>query len=145
VDLLLLEFVQTLHASLERVQEDARDRSGFSTLTISQLQYIDAIQGLGAPCISEVARRLGVTKPSTTSGINNLVRLGFVTKTPSRDDRRVIQVGLTESARRLVAARAKALRDYGRFIDSALGPREAAQFQRLIAKLVTRFKAGAAK
>ncbi len=74
-------------------------RSGFARLTIAQLQYIDAIHQLGEPTITEIAARLSITKASVTTGVNKLVSLGYVVKTPSSVDRRALQVSLTAAGR----------------------------------------------
>ncbi len=134
---LLIEFINTLDLSLKKMQTDA---SGFSRLTISQLQYIDAIGALGKPAISEVARRLNITKASVTAGVNKLVEMGYIVKTQSDEDKRVFHVSLTEAGQELVRAKYQALKAYGEFIGAALSGEEAAQFQAILTKLVKLFK-----
>lgn len=134
---LLIEFINTLDLSLKKVQTDA---SGFSRLTISQLQYIDAIDALGKPAISEIANRLNITKASVTAGVNKLVEMGYIVKTQSDEDKRVFHVSLTEAGRELVSAKYQALKAYGEFIGAALSEEEARQFEAILTKLVKLFK-----
>lgn len=112
MDDLLLAFINTLDLSLKRFQRDARDRAGSARLTLSQLQYLDAIFALGTPTLSLLARRLGVTKASATIGVNRLAALGYVLKNPSETDGRAIQVRLTAPGLRLAAAKGRALEAY---------------------------------
>jgi DNA-binding MarR family transcriptional regulator len=136
MDKILLEFINTLDHSLKRLQTD-----GFSHLTVSQFQYIDAIATLGQPTITEIANRLGFSKASVTTGINRLVELGFVVKTQSESDKRIFHVSLTETGDKLVAAKFQTLKEYGEFIRSALSADEARQFEAILTKLVAHFKA----
>lgn len=137
---LLIEFIATLDSTLKNLQEQVGSRSGFASLTIAQLQYIDAIHQLGEPTITEIAARLNITKASVTAGVNKLVSMGYVVKTPSNLDRRAVQIRLTAAGRQMVAARDQALTEYGAFIDAALSEEEAAQLEAILGKLVQRFK-----
>lgn len=132
---ILLEFIATLDHSLKKQQSE-----GFSQLTVSQFQYIDAIAALGQPTITDVAARLGFAKASATTAINKLAALGFVTKTQSETDKRVFHVALTGAGAALVAAKAQTLKEYSEFIRSALSVEEARQFEGILTKLVQVFK-----
>ena len=73
----LIEFVDTLDQSLKKLQRKVGDGSGFARLTINQLHYIDAINALGEPTITEIAEKLKITKASVTAGINKLIQVGI--------------------------------------------------------------------
>jgi DNA-binding MarR family transcriptional regulator len=137
---LLLAFIDTLDISLKKLRNEVGDDSGFAKLTIHQLQYIDAIGALGQPTITEVARKLQITKASVTNGVNKLVSLGFVAKNQSSKDKRVYHVSLTAKGAQIVDAKHQALQDYGEFIRSALNAQEARQFESILAKLVQLFE-----
>jgi DNA-binding MarR family transcriptional regulator len=137
---LLMEFIDTLDLSLKNFQEGLDDESGFSRLTISQFQYIDAIHELDQPTFSEVAGKLRITKASVTTGINRLIDLGYVIKTRSNQDKRVFHASLTATGKSLIKAKYKALNQYGEFIASALTEEEARQFKHTLTKLVGLFK-----
>lgn len=137
---LLVEFIDTLEASLKKLQREAGESSGYSHLTISQLQYIDAINALGNPTITELAARLNITKASVTIAINKLIRSGYVIKSRSNRDKRVYHVGLTAAADQLVQSKIQTLRAYDRFIRAALTESEVRQFEAILAKLVKHFE-----
>ena len=133
---ILIEFINTLDLSLKKMQTNA---SEFSKLTVSQLQYIDAIGTLGKPAVSDVASQLNITKASVTTAINKLIELGYVVKTQSEDDKRVFHVTLTETGQKLVNVKHQALKAYMEFIDAALSEEETAQFEAILTKLVKLF------
>lgn len=132
----LIDFIETLDALQKKVIQDVGDNPGFSRLTLSQFQYIDAIAALGEPSITEIATRLHITKASVTSGVNKLVSLGYVTKAQSKTDKRVYHVRLTLASQRMVTARYRALKAYGEFITTSLTEPEAQQFQTTLTKIV---------
>ena len=136
---ILIEFINTLDASLKKLEKQVGDGSGTSRLTINQLNYIQAIHELGEPTLSELAGKLNFTKASVTTGINKLVRMGYVIKTQSTDDRRVIHVNLTERGCQLIQAKFQALQEYDAFIHAALSEEEIRQFQAILVKLVRHF------
>jgi DNA-binding MarR family transcriptional regulator len=138
METVLLDFVATLDASLKQSMSGAG--SGISRLTISQLNYLEAVHALGEPTITEIAERLNITKASVTAGVQKLAQMGYVTKTQSDQDRRVFHVRLTTASGALVAAKMQAVRAYGEFVRSALTPEEASQLEALITKLVLSFR-----
>jgi DNA-binding MarR family transcriptional regulator len=137
---LLLEFVNTFDLSLKKLQEEVGDSSGFSKLTISQFQYIDAIYELGEPAITEIADKLNITKASVTTGIHKLINMGYVIKTQSSEDKRVFHVSLTETGGQLIKAKYQALKEYGEFIGAAFSEDEARQFEETLTKIIKLFK-----
>jgi DNA-binding MarR family transcriptional regulator len=136
---LLIEFINTLDLSLKKMQKDAGASGELTKLTIHQLQYIDAVHQLGEPAITEIADKLNITKASVTNGINKLVALGFVSKTQSGEDRRVIHVSLTAAGERLVKVKVRALKEYGRILRASLNEEEARQFEAILTKLGKQF------
>ena len=136
----LIAFIDPLDLSLKRHQQVARVRAGAERLTLSQLQYLDAIAGLGTPTLSALAQRLNHARASVTIAVNRLVALGYVTKAPSEADGRSIVVKLTPAGLRLTAAKDRALKTYAAELESALTPREARQFRAIMTKIIRRFE-----
>ena len=140
MEAILLEFINTLEISLKQGQKTAGNDLGFSKLTVHQLQYLDAINDLEAPTITQLAHKLRITKASVTVGVNKLIKLGFLAKTRSKTDKRAFHVSLKEPGRQLVSARAQTLQAYGKFIKSALSREETKQFEAILTKLVELFQ-----
>jgi DNA-binding MarR family transcriptional regulator len=136
---LLIEFINTFDLTLKKMQKDVGTRGELSKLTVHQLQYIDVIHQLREPTITGIAEKLNITKASVTNGVNKLVALGFVTKTQSGEDRRVFHATLTPAGDRLVKAKYRALKEYGRFLRASLNKEEVRQFETILTKLVNLF------
>ncbi len=137
---ILTEFIDTLDLSFKRVQKDASSAAGTVSLTLSQLQYLEAIYALGEPTLTEIADKLAFTKASVTTAVNKLAKLNYLVKTRSDDDKRVFHVSLTEKSAALVKAKYQALQNYGSFIRSTLSQGEAEQLERTLSKLIKLFK-----
>lgn len=137
---LLIEFINTLDLTLKKLHEEAGGGVGISNLTINQFRYIDAINDLGQPTITEIAAKLNITKASVTTGINKLTDMGYVIKTQSISDKRVIHLSLTEASNILVLAKYQALKEYGEFIKSALNEEETRLLKDILSKLVKLFE-----
>lgn len=137
---LLLDFIGTLDASFKNRLEEAGSASGVSTLTVSQLGYIDAVYTLGEPSLTELANKLAVTKASVTVGVHKLVSRGYVVKTQSDEDKRVFRVGLTEVGEKLMKAKLKTLERHVAAIRAALTQDEAEQLEATLGKLTKHLK-----
>lgn len=140
MEALLIEFVGTLDASLKSLVKELGASAGFSRLTISQFQYLEAVHSLGEPTITEIAAHLNITKASVTAGINKLVQMGYLQKNQSLQDKRSYLVSLSDSGHQLVRAKYAAVQEYGQFIRSVLSAQEIEQFQAVLTKLVRLFK-----
>ena len=135
----LVEFIDTLDRSFKKLLTEAGSISKVSQLTISQFQYISAIQELNEPTITKISLHLSIAKASVSTGVSKLIDKGFVTKTQSDKDKRVFYLRLTEVGQKLMAARQKAFQEYIAFINTSLTPEEAQQLETILAKLVTLF------
>jgi DNA-binding MarR family transcriptional regulator len=99
----------TDHSPLEKVVEIAsqlvaemegqafRDER-FSELSMRQMYYLNTITRLGHPNFSDLARELGVRKPSVTSVVSVLMRKGYVKKVQDPEDLRSYHIVLTPKA-----------------------------------------------
>jgi len=70
--------------------------SKLKTLSSTQIHYIDLINHEHNPTMSELAKKLKVTKPTVTNSIEKLEKLGLVLKIQSDDDRRIQHLHLTK-------------------------------------------------
>jgi DNA-binding MarR family transcriptional regulator len=135
MQVLLLQFVETLDHTLK----NGRGSSGIMNLTVSQLQYLDAIAELEQATVTSISERLHVTKPSATAAVSRLIELGYVRKLPSSRDGRVHILELNEAGGQLALLKEQATRDYRTFIESVLSPGEQAAFQAALQKLVEHY------
>jgi DNA-binding MarR family transcriptional regulator len=73
-----------------------------SPLTPSQFQLLKLMSLDGEHQAGEVASFLGVSPPAATKNIDKLERLGLVTRSPSKGDRRATLLAVSRKGRRLV-------------------------------------------
>lgn len=71
-------------------------------LTLAQLGVLEALLHLGPLSPGELGRKLLRSNPNMTAVIDNLVRAGWVRRSRSGDDRRVVHVALTGEGRALI-------------------------------------------
>lgn len=97
-----------LYKSFEVVTRKAYDieeyflkQSEFSELSLSQIHHLEAINELINPTVSELARKLELSKPTVTIMLDKLVDKGYVIKIRSDEDRRSAHVHLTEKGNKL--------------------------------------------
>jgi len=83
----------------------------------------------------DLSARLLVRPPSVTGVVNGLLRAGLVRSKTSARDRRVKQVCLTASGRRLVERVLEGHQERITALLGGLGPREQERLERLLAKL----------
>jgi len=135
----LLQFINTLDLLLKKEQLELGNATGFSKLTVSQLQYLDAVSALDKPTISEIAEKIRFTKASVTTGVNKLVETGYLIKTQSTHDKREIHVSLSELGETLAQAKRNTLQKYSEIINSALDEQESILFTNSLAKIIHKF------
>ena len=70
--------------------------SELNILSSTQIHYIDLIKHENSPALSELARKLKVTKPTVTNHIDKLEKLGYVKRVQSEEDKRIQFLQLTE-------------------------------------------------
>ena len=75
-------------------------QEGISGRKISTLRYL---VGAGPLTVGQLGDYLSISDSSTSTTIADLKKRGFVTRTRSPDDNRVVMVAVTDSGRELVA------------------------------------------
>ncbi len=70
-------------------------------LTLTQLSVVLLLKENGSMNVSSISKQMGLSK-STVSGIlDRLEKMNFVTRTRSKEDRRVIRIALTDELKNL--------------------------------------------
>ncbi|WP_308116462.1 MarR family transcriptional regulator [Microbacterium sp. EST19A] len=68
----------------------------------AQLAVLAELRANGRRTITTLAERQRVTAPSMTNIVNGLEEQGFVARTPDEDDRRRVQVDITDAGTEIV-------------------------------------------
>lgn len=87
-------------ALMAEMESQAFQDEDFAQLSMRQMHYLNTIQMLEEPTFSELAQKLGVTKPSVTAIVSTLIRKDFVEKIQDDSDRRSYHIVLTQQGLR---------------------------------------------
>lgn len=83
-----------------KIEEESLIRDEFKDISMNDMHIIDAV-GDGEPKnMSSIARLVGVTVGTLTIAMNSLVKKGYVIRSRSEEDRRVVLISLDEKGRR---------------------------------------------
>lgn len=72
----------------------------FKDISNNDMHIIEAVGIKNPQSVSMIARALGVTVGTLTVNMNNLEKKGYLSRTRSKEDRRVVLVELTEKGRK---------------------------------------------
>ena len=72
----------------------------FKDISNNDMHIIEAVGIKNPQSVSMIARTLGVTVGTLTVNMNNLAKKGYLSRTRSKEDRRVVLVELTEKGRK---------------------------------------------
>lgn len=95
----MIHIISKLTHLLGQMEEAAKEQFNLSSLTYTQLHYLEAIYLLDNPNITELAIALKLTKPTVKVAIDKLIEKEFVFKVQSDEDRRSSHIHLTEKGK----------------------------------------------
>lgn len=95
------EFLVGLFQDIMRLEEKAVITSEFKDISNNDMHIIEKIGSAGeAKNMSGVAKALSVTTGTLTIAVNSLVKKGYVERTRSEEDRRVVLISLSEKGKK---------------------------------------------
>lgn len=86
--------VDLFHDILEIEEKSLRENG--SDLTITEMHTIHAVGDERPRTMSEVAKELNITMGTLTTGIDKLIKKGYVIRRRTEEDKRVVLVELTD-------------------------------------------------
>ena len=139
-DYTLTEIVDILTRTMGEMESRVLSGSEFAALSMRQLHYLDMINRLGHPTLSELAQELGVSRPSVTAAVTKLMEAGFVAKVASDEDRRVSHVHLAKKGHRIVKLHDAVHQSVADLFTNALNKRELRELVRMLNKVIIRLR-----
>ena len=109
-------------------------------MTFRQFIYLEAIIRMDNPTYGEVAERFKVTKPAVSAIVTKLIRLGYLERVQSGEDRRVYHLSASEQGKNILAVETKTAAEYGMSAAACLTQEEQEQFVRIVAKIIASSK-----
>ena len=83
-----------------KIEENSLIREEFKEISMNDMHIIDAIGDGNPKNMSSIAKIVGVTVGTLTIAMNNLVKKGYVIRTRSEADRRVVLISLAEKGKK---------------------------------------------
>lgn len=137
------EMINTVLVNLFREIQDIEERalitSEYKDISGNDMHILEAI-GIGQPKnMSSVAKILSVTVGTLTIAINNLVKKGYVNRSRSEEDRRVVLISLSEKGTAAFYHHEKFHKEMVEAVLKGLEKEEAEVLTRALGKLETFF------
>jgi DNA-binding MarR family transcriptional regulator len=132
----LKETITYLSDLIEKILEETLDQSDFTDLTQQQLNYLKVIVKMKNPNLTELAREVGLTKPTVSVLVDKLTEKGYVKRIQSDEDRRVVHLHIDKKGTKINALRQIAHERMTEKIRSGLNEAETAILTELLRKIV---------
>lgn len=83
------------------IEENSLRTSQFREVSLKEMHTIDIIGNIENATPSDIARELMLTLGTVTTSLNKLEKKGYIERTRSKTDRRVVYISLTKKGRLL--------------------------------------------
>ena len=95
----LINIISGLSTLIGNTEEAAKEQFNLVQLTTHQMNYLETIDILDNPNITELAQQLKLSKPTVKVAIDKLIEKEYVYKIRSDEDRRSAHLHLTEKGK----------------------------------------------
>lgn len=95
----LTDIISVLSNLFGQMEDAAKLQFNLLDLTLNQLHYIETINTLGNPNITELAVSLKLSKPTVKVAVDKLIEKEYIFKVQSDEDRRSAHIHLTEKGK----------------------------------------------
>ncbi len=85
-----------IYDDVNHIEEYSIKQGAFSDLSITEIHTIEAVGLYGTKTMSEIAGALDITMGTLTTAVDKLIRKGYLERSRSDTDRRIVNVGLTK-------------------------------------------------
>lgn len=135
INVMLNDLLVKLFRNINEIEEQAIRTEEYKDMTANDMHVIEAV-GNGEPKnMTAVARSLNVTTGTLTIAMNSLVKKGYVERTRSEEDRRVVLVSLTEKGKKAFLHHQKFHEDMIQEVVSLLNDEEKVVLQKSLGSL----------
>lgn len=84
-----------VYDDVNHIEEYSIKKGAFSDLSITEIHTIEAIGLYGSKTMSEIATRLEITMGTLTIAVDKLIKKGYLERSRSESDRRIVNITLT--------------------------------------------------
>ena len=132
----LLEIISIFSNLIGQMEETSKEQFNLSSLTHKQLHYLENINRLGNPNITELAIQLKLSKPTVKVAVDKLIEKDYIFKVQSDEDRRSAHINLTEKGKLINQMHDYAHKRIAEFLSKKLSTGELNQLVLLLNKVL---------
>lgn len=85
-----------VYDDVNRIEEYSIKKGAFSDLSITEIHTIEAVGLYGSKTMSEVSAELEITMGTLTTAVDKLIKKGYLERSRSTTDRRIVNISLTK-------------------------------------------------
>lgn len=134
----IVTVISKLSHNLAEMEELARKQLNLRELTVAQMHYLEVLNALENPNITELATEMRLTKPTVTVAIDKLIQKGYISKVQSDEDRRSSHLHLTKKGMLINQMHEHAHAQFAELMQESLEPIELEQLTSLLDKLTAK-------
>jgi len=88
-----------IYDDITHIEEYSIKSGAFNDLSITEIHTIEAVGLYGSRTMSEISSKLDITMGTLTTAIDKLIKKGYVERSRSEIDRRIVNVSLTNKGK----------------------------------------------
>lgn len=88
-----------VYDDVNRIEEYSIKQGAFSDLSITEIHTIEAVGLYGPKTMSEISMELEITMGTLTIAVDKLIKKGYLERSRSDTDRRIVNVSLTKKGK----------------------------------------------
>lgn len=88
-----------IYDDVTHIEEYTIKNGAFKDLSITEIHTIEAVGLYGSRTMSEITSKLEITMGTLTTAIDKLIKKGYVERSRSQIDRRIVNVNLTNKGK----------------------------------------------
>lgn len=85
-----------IYDDINRIEEYSIKQGAFRDISITEIHTIAAVGMYGSKTMSEIAQALEITMGTLTIAVDKLIKKGYMERSRSNTDRRIVNVSLTK-------------------------------------------------
>jgi DNA-binding MarR family transcriptional regulator len=131
----LVKIIEKMSNEIVQMEESAKEQFNFKELTLTQMHYLETINQLLNPNLTELSSEMNLTKPTVKVAIDKLIQKELIYRVRSDEDRRSTHLHLTEKGKLINQMHGYAHRRLAELMIKCLEPAEKEQLEFLLDKI----------
>ena len=95
----LVKIIAKMSREIVQMEEAAKEQFNFKELTLTQMHYLETINQLLNPNLTELSSEMNLTKPTVKVAVDKLIEKDLIYRVQSDEDRRSAHLHLTEKGK----------------------------------------------